>query len=63
MDALSEVLKAIKLDSTFFYNGEFSAAWCFRSPVPCADLIRIRNRAGGSPNSRLNARLKAGSDL
>ena len=31
--------------------------------VPCADLIRIRNRAGGSPNSRLNARLKAGSDL
>ena len=27
-----------------------------------ADLARIRNRAGGTPNSRLNARLKAGSD-
>src|SRR5262249_14902308 len=32
MDALSEVLKAVKLNSAFFYNAEFSAPWCFRSP-------------------------------
>jgi len=32
MDALSEVLKAVKLDSAFFYNAEFSAPWCFHSP-------------------------------
>ena len=33
MDVLSEVLKAVKLDGAFFYNGEFSAPWCFRSPA------------------------------
>src|SRR5215475_15144251 len=32
MDALSEVLKAVKLDSAFFFNAEFSAPWCFQSP-------------------------------
>ncbi len=32
MDALSEVLKAVKLDSAFFYNAEFSAPWSFHSP-------------------------------
>lgn len=35
MDAFSEVLKVMKLDSTFFYNGEFSAAWSFRSTNSC----------------------------
>jgi AraC-like DNA-binding protein len=33
MDVLSEVLKTVKLDGAFFYNGEFSAPWCFRSPA------------------------------
>jgi AraC-like DNA-binding protein len=33
MDVLSEVLKAVKLDGALFYNGEFSAPWCFRSPA------------------------------
>jgi len=33
MDVLSEVLKAVRLDGALFYNGEFSAPWCFRSPV------------------------------
>lgn len=33
MDVLSEVLKSIKLDGALFYNGEFSAPWCFRSPT------------------------------
>ncbi len=32
MDVLSEVLKAVRLDGALFYNGEFSAPWCFRSP-------------------------------
>jgi AraC-like DNA-binding protein len=32
MDALSEVLKAIKLDAAFFYNAEFTAPWSFREP-------------------------------
>lgn len=33
MDVLSEVLRAVKLDGAMFYNGEFSAPWCFRSPA------------------------------
>src|SRR5215831_11761649 len=32
MDVLSEVLKAVKLDGAIFFNAEFSAPWCFRSP-------------------------------
>lgn len=32
MDALSEVLKIVKLDSAFFHNAEFSAPWSFLSP-------------------------------
>jgi len=32
MDVLSEVLKAVKLDGALFFNAEFSAPWCFRSP-------------------------------
>ena len=32
MDALSEVLKIVKLDSAFFHNAEFSAPWSFSSP-------------------------------
>jgi AraC-like DNA-binding protein len=32
MDVLSEVLKVVKLDSAIFFNAEFSAPWCLRSP-------------------------------
>ncbi len=32
MDVLSEVLKAVKLGGTMFYNAEFPAPWCFCSP-------------------------------
>ena len=32
MDALSEVLRVIKLDSAIFFNAEFSEPWCFASP-------------------------------
>lgn len=33
MDVLSEVLKTVRLDGALFYNGEFSAPWCVRSPA------------------------------
>jgi AraC-like DNA-binding protein len=36
MDVLSEVLKAVRLDGAFFYNGEFSAPWAFRTPASAA---------------------------
>lgn len=35
MDILSEVLKAVQLETAFFYNAEFSAPWSFRSPNSC----------------------------
>ena len=35
MDLLSEVLKVVKLESAFFYNGEFSSPWSFHSPESC----------------------------
>jgi len=31
MDVLSEVLRAVKLQGAIFFNGEFSAPWCFQS--------------------------------
>jgi AraC-like DNA-binding protein len=31
MDALSEVLKVVKLQGALFFNGEFSSPWCFRT--------------------------------
>ncbi len=35
MDVLSEVLRAVRLEGAFYYNGEFSAPWCFHSPPSC----------------------------
>ena len=35
MDVLSTVLQAVKLEGATFYNAEFSAPWCFRSPDSC----------------------------
>src|SRR5215831_4322485 len=32
MDALSELLRVIKLDSAIFFNCEFSSPWCYRAP-------------------------------
>jgi AraC-like DNA-binding protein len=46
MDVLSEVLKAVKLDGAFFYNGEFSAPWCFRSPSSHAVAPYLSQAAG-----------------
>ena len=35
MDALSTVLKTVRLEGTMFYNAEFSAPWSVRSPATC----------------------------
>src|SRR5688572_17447016 len=32
MDALSELLKVVKLSGAMFFNAECTAPWCFRSP-------------------------------
>jgi hypothetical protein len=32
MDALSEILRVIKLDSAIYLNAEFSGLWCLASP-------------------------------
>src|SRR5215831_5904719 len=39
MDALSEVLRAVKLNSAFFYNGEFSAGVCSPNSYKLAPYI------------------------
>ena len=46
MDALSEVLKAVTLESAFFYNAEFSAPWSFLSPQS-STLAPYLNRSSG----------------
>jgi AraC-like DNA-binding protein len=46
MDVLSEVLKAVRLDGALFYNGEFSAPWCFRSPASRAVAPYLSPDAG-----------------
>jgi AraC-like DNA-binding protein len=40
MDALSEVLKVVKLDGAIFFNAEFSSPWCLRSPA-AADVAPV----------------------
>jgi AraC-like DNA-binding protein len=32
VDVLSEVLETVRLDGAMYYNGEFSAPWCVRTP-------------------------------
>lgn len=46
MDALSEVLRTVTLESAFFYNAEFSAPWSFHSPKSCK-LAPYINRSLG----------------
>jgi AraC-like DNA-binding protein len=46
MDFLSEVLKAVELESAFFYNGEFSAPWSFQSPASCKLAPYIKHPDG-----------------
>jgi AraC-like DNA-binding protein len=46
MDALSEMLKVVRLESAFFYNAEFSAPWSFRSPSSCKLAPYINQPSG-----------------
>jgi len=46
MDALSEVLKIVKVDSAFFHNAEFSAPWSFSSPDSCKLAPYIHQSSG-----------------
>lgn len=46
MDALSEILRVIRLDSAIYFNAEFSEPWCLTSPESRA-LAPILARAGG----------------
>lgn len=36
MDALDEILKAVRISGTFFVSGRFTAPWCYQSP--CARI-------------------------
>lgn len=46
MDALSEVLKVIQIESAFFFTGEFSAPWSFHSPESCKLAPYIQRAEG-----------------
>jgi len=46
MDVLSEVLKVVKLEGALFFNAEFSAPWCLRSPS-ATDMARYLSRVEG----------------
>ena len=46
MDALSEVLRVIKLDSAIFFNAEFSEPWCLCSPEARTIAPVLARRAG-----------------
>ena len=58
MDVLSEVLRTVKLRGALFFNGEFSAPWCFRS-APSASAAALlapllgTAQAGASEPGRL----------
>jgi AraC-like DNA-binding protein len=43
---LSDVLRVVRLDGALFFNGEFSAPWCFRSSQSAAIAACLSPRAG-----------------
>ncbi len=45
MDALSELLRAVKLSGALFYNSSCSAPWCLQAPQSSAFLPYIRAQA------------------
>jgi AraC-like DNA-binding protein len=53
MDALSEVLRAVRLQGALFFHGEFSAPWCFRSAQASAAVPQLSFLAGPSAPQRL----------
>lgn len=46
MDALSEVLRVIRLNSAIFFNAEFSEPWCLCSPEARAIAPLLAPRVG-----------------
>jgi AraC-like DNA-binding protein len=46
MDVLSEVLRAVRLEGALFFNGEFSAPWCFSSARSAAYAPVLSPNAG-----------------
>lgn len=46
MDALSEILRVIKLDSAIFFNADLSAPWCLASPA-ATELAPMLTDASG----------------
>ncbi|WP_048438947.1 AraC family transcriptional regulator [Caenimonas sp. SL110] len=42
MDALSEVLRVVRLNSAVFYNARFSAPWCFSAPAASAVMNTLQ---------------------
>lgn len=45
MDALSELLRVVKLSGAMFYNSSCSAPWCLRAPQSSAFLPYLRAKA------------------
>src|SRR5688500_12354561 len=45
MDALSELLRAVKLSGALFYNSSCTAPWCLQTPPSSAFLPYIRAQA------------------
>ena len=45
MDALSELLRAVKLSGALFYNSSCTAPWCLQAPQSSAFLPYIRAQA------------------
>jgi AraC-like DNA-binding protein len=46
MDALSEILRVIRLDSAIYFNAEFSEPWCLASPEAHTLAPVLARRAG-----------------
>jgi AraC-like DNA-binding protein len=46
MDVLSDVLRVVRLDGALFFNGEFSAPWCFWSSESAAIAASLSPQAG-----------------
>lgn len=42
MDALSEVLRVVRLNSAVFFNANFTAPWCFASPEASTALTTLQ---------------------
>src|SRR5262245_45358511 len=45
LDALSSVLKSLRLEGAFFRNAEFSAPWCIRG---CYGVTGVRDQLAGA---------------